>query len=255
LVFKRLFKSVTPAPPPAPAVPAGQRIYAIGDVHGCLSLLDQLLLEIEADHAARSKAEKHLIFLGDLMDRGPESRGVIERVMELCAASPNNRCIIGNHEELLIRAFEGDAKIVPTFHRAGGRETMISYGMSDDLYDELDSQQLAPLIANYVPQAHIDFLSGLEDWFQAGDYLFVHAGIRPGRALADQRQSDMRWIREEFTRHEGNHGFMVIHGHSITEFVDDQPNRIGIDTGAFATGKLTAIALEGEERWFLDTSG
>jgi serine/threonine protein phosphatase 1 len=254
LVFKRLFKSAAVAPFSEPSVPAGQRVYAIGDVHGCLTLLEQLLDQIEADHRSRGPAEKHLVFLGDLMDRGPNSRGVIERVMALCSASPNHRCIAGNHEELLIRAFEGDTKITPTFHRAGGRETMLSYGMGEAVYDEADSQQLAELICHYVPRTHIDFLLGLEDWVQAGDYLFVHAGIRPGRPLADQRQSDMRWIREEFTRSDQDHGMIVIHGHSITEFVDDQPNRIGIDTGAFATGKLTAIGLEGTERWFLDTS-
>jgi serine/threonine protein phosphatase 1 len=234
-------------------VPAGQRVYAIGDVHGCCALLDQLLDLIEADHNARGPAEKHLIFLGDLMDRGPNSRGVIDRVMALCAASPNNRCIAGNHEELLIRTFEGDTKITSTFHRAGGKETLLSYGVSEVVYDDADTHQLATLAAEHVPKAHIDFLSSLDDWFQAGDYLFVHAGIRPGRPLADQKQSDMRWIREEFTRFDGDHGFMVIHGHSITEFVDDQSNRIGIDTGAFATGKLTAIGLEGADRWFLDT--
>lgn len=255
MVFKRLFKSTQVAPSAEPTVPAGQRIYAIGDVHGCLTLLEQLLEQIDADHLSRSPAEKHLIFLGDLMDRGPDSRGVVERVMQLCTASPNNRCIAGNHEELFIRAFEADTKITPTFHRAGGRETMLSYGMGEAVYDDSDSQQLAELVCHYVPKAHIDFLSGLADWVQAGDYLFVHAGIRPGRPLADQKQSDMRWIREEFTKSEQDHGMIVIHGHSITEFVDDQPNRIGIDTGAFATGKLTAIALEGTDRWFLDTSG
>jgi serine/threonine protein phosphatase 1 len=255
LVFKRLFKSTKASAPEPYAVPAGQRVYAIGDVHGCLAELDELLKQIEADHRDRGPAEKHLIFLGDLMDRGPDSRGVVERVMALCAASPNNRCLAGNHEELLIRAYQGETKIIPTFHRAGGKETLLSYGISEEVYDEADTHQLTTLILKHVPKAHIDFLSGLEDWFQAGDYLFVHAGIRPGRPLADQRQSDMRWIREEFTGFGGDHGFMVIHGHSITEFVDDQLNRIGIDTGAFATGKLTAIGLEAEERWFLDTGG
>jgi serine/threonine protein phosphatase 1 len=253
MVFKRLFKSQKTSEPPAYRAPAGQRLYAIGDVHGCLAELDNLLEQIDADHAARAPAEKHLIFLGDLMDRGPDSCGVVDRVMTLCTASPNTRCLFGNHEELLVACYEGQTRMVPTFARAGGRETLLSYGVSEDEYDNADAHELAALVAKHVPQAHIDFLNGLEDWIQAGDYLFVHAGIRPGRALADQKQSDMRWIRNEFTGFEGDHGFIVVHGHSITEFVDQQPNRIGIDTGAFATGKLTAIGIEGDQTWFLET--
>jgi serine/threonine protein phosphatase 1 len=125
--------------------------------------------------------------------------------------------------------------------------------MSEADYDAVDLSELAELIPNYVPSAHIDFLKSFDDWIEAGDYLFVHAGIRPGLAIEEQETSDLRWIRREFTEHKGEFSHMVIHGHTITEGVDEQRNRIGIDTGAFATGKLTAIGIEGSERWFLST--
>ena len=173
--------------------------------------------------------------------------------MTLSAASDNVRLLKGNHEELLIRVYEGDARATSLFHRVGGRDTMLSYGMSAEEYDAVDLSELAALIPNYVPQPHIDFLRGFDDWIEAGDYLFVHAGIRPGLALEEQETSDLRWIRREFTEHKGSFTHMVIHGHTITDGVDEHPNRIGIDTGAFATGVLTAIGIEGSERWFLAT--
>ena len=254
MVLKRLFGRAKESPPRVWNAPAGQRIYAIGDIHGRRDLLGILLDRIDADDAARGNAQTQLIFLGDLADRGPDSRGVIERLMALSAGSGNVRFLKGNHEELLIRVYEGDKRATSLFHRVGGRDTMLSYGMNADDYDAVDLSELAVLIPNYVPQAHIDFLRGFDDWIEAGDYLFVHAGIRPGLALEEQEVSDLRWIRREFTEHKGSFGHMVIHGHTITDGVDEQANRIGIDTGAFATGVLTAIGIEGSERWFLGTS-
>lgn len=253
MVFKRLFGRAKAAVPKVWTAPAGQRIYAVGDIHGRRDLLDDLLSLIDADDAARAPAQTQLIFLGDLVDRGSDSRGVVERLMALAAASPNVRLLKGNHEELLIRVFDGDKRATSLFHRVGGRETMLSYGMSNADYDAVDLGELAALVPDYVPAAHIDFLRGFDDWIEAGDYLFVHAGIRPGLALEEQETNDLRWIRREFTEHQGEFSHMVIHGHTITEAVDEQPNRIGIDTGAFATGKLSAIAIEGSERWYLST--
>lgn len=254
MVFKRLFglKVEEALPPPARA-PEGRRIYAIGDIHGRRDLLDELLIRIEADNAARGPAQTQLIFLGDLVDRGPDSKGVIERVMHLKAATPDVKLISGNHEELLIRAWNGDRRSAGLFNRVGGRETMLSYGLDEEVYDHADLEELTILISQNVPEEHIEFLKGADDWIAAGDYLFVHAGIRPGEALEEQRTSDLRWIRREFTDYEGDHGLMVIHGHSITEEIDVKSNRIGIDTGAYATNRLTAIGLEGEDRWFLQT--
>jgi serine/threonine protein phosphatase 1 len=254
MVLKRLFSRAEAAAPKGSCAPAGQRLYAIGDIHGRLDLLDDLLAQIEADDQARgTDATSRLIFLGDLVDRGPASRGVVERVMKLMAGSSNVTCLKGNHEELLIRAWEGDRQSAGILNRNGGRETMLSYGVDEAAYDEADLGGLVDLIGAHVPPTHIAFLDVLSDWIEAGDYIFVHAGIRPGRALEDQRGSDLRWIRDDFTQFRGDHSHMVIHGHTILEAIDEQPNRIGIDTGAFATGRLTAIGLEGSDRWFLQT--
>ena len=253
MVFKRLFGIARETTPRIWNAPAGQRIYAVGDIHGRRDLLDRLLALIEADDAARSAAQTQIIFLGDLVDRGSDSRGVIERLMALRASNDNVRLLSGNHEELLIRVYEGDKRATSLFHRVGGRETMISYGMSEADYDAVDLGELATLVPDYVPQEHIDFLKSFDDWIEAGDYLFVHAGIRPGLSIDEQETSDLRWIRRDFTEYKNAFSHMVIHGHTISEGVDVQPNRIGIDTGAFATGTLTAIAIEGSERWFLST--
>ncbi len=253
MVFKRLFGQKEEVPPRIWTAPDGQRIYAIGDIHGRLDLLDQLILLIEEDNASRNRVRTQLIFLGDLCDRGPDSRGVIERVMQLASASTDVRLIVGNHEELLIRTWDGDRRSAGLINRVGGKETMLSYGIDEADYDKADLDELVELISSHVPEDHIAFLKGADDWIVAGDFLFVHAGIRPGDAIEEQRTSDLRWIRREFTDFKGDHGMIVIHGHTITEEVDAHDNRIGIDTGAYATGKLTAIGIEGTERWFLQT--
>lgn len=253
MVFKRLFGIAKETPPRVWNAPEGQRIYAVGDIHGRRDLLDDLLTRIDADDAARGPAQTQIIFLGDLIDRGSDSRGVVERLIQLREVSGNVRLLSGNHEELMIRVYDGDKRATSLFHRVGGRETMLSYGMSEAEYDAVDLSELAALIPNYVPLAHIDFLKSFDDWIEAGDYLFVHAGIRPGLAIEEQETSDLRWIRREFTEHKGAFSHMVIHGHTITDGVDEQSNRVGIDTGAFATGALTAIGIEGSERWFLST--
>ncbi len=253
MVFKRLFSRPAKPAPRILRAPHGQRFYAIGDIHGRLDLLEQLLGQIDSDHAARSPAEQHLILLGDLIDRGPESRRVIERVMELGQTRSNFRCLGGNHEDLLLRTLSGDAKSAAVFHRVGGRETLLSYGVTQEDYESSDYNGLCDLAKVHVPEAHAHFVAGLEDYVAAGDYLFVHAGISPGKPLTAQSSEAMRWIRREFTECDEPFEKMVIHGHTITEEVDERVNRIGIDTGAYATNRLTAIGLEGEERWFLST--
>ena len=253
MVLKRFFGRSATAESKVFRAPAGQRLYAIGDIHGRLDLLEELIALIEADNEARDVAETRIIFLGDLVDRGPDSRGVVERLMQLVSSSDHVTCLKGNHEELLIRSWEGDRKTAAVFNRNGGRETMLSYGVSPDEYDSGDLGELVDLVGSHVPPNHIAFLEGLPEWVQAGDYVFVHAGIRPGVPLDEQKAADLRWIRGEFTEHRGDHGMMVIHGHTITEFADEQVNRIGIDTGAYATGRLTAIGLEGVARWFIST--
>jgi serine/threonine protein phosphatase 1 len=249
MVFRKLFSRPEPR---TYALSGPRRIYAIGDIHGRLDLFEQLLAKIDADDTARGETDTHLILLGDLVDRGPDSAGVVERAMQLCA-SGKCRVLIGNHEEVLIRTWEGDRRIAGLFARIGGRETLLSYGVSEEAYEAADLQELVELTRTHVPEAHIEFMRGFEEMIPEGEYLFVHAGIRPGVPHDEQSREDTRWIRRDFLEDERDHGAMIVHGHTIAEQVVERHNRIGIDTGAFATGKLTAIGLEGAERWFLST--
>jgi serine/threonine protein phosphatase 1 len=160
---------------------------------------------------------------------------------------------MGNHEQVFLRALSGDRRALRFLIRIGGRETLLSYGITEEDYRALDFDELAALAAEKVPAAHLAFLAGFEKWVALGDYLFVHAGLKPGVSLEDQEYEDLCWIRDAFLLHRDSFGHMVVHGHSITEDIDVRSNRIGIDTGAFATGRLTAIGLQGGERWFLTT--
>lgn len=250
--MRSLFNFVSRGQPRCCSVPDGMRVYAIGDIHGRLDLLNQLLGMIEADEDARGPERTELIFLGDLVDRGPDSVGVIERLMALREERPV-RYLMGNHEEIFLRAVAGDLRALRFLIRIGGRETLLSYGISEEEYRDLDYDGLLTLLQERVPPSHVTFLSAFENWIEVGDYLFVHAGLRPGVAVEDQKTSDLCWIREDFLRHRDSFGKMVVHGHSITEEIDERPNRIGIDTGAFASGRLTAIGLERDQRWYLST--
>lgn len=251
---KALLNLVRRKPPRADRVPDGLRVYAIGDIHGRLDLLDDLLERIATDERGRCDGlETHYIFLGDLIDRGPDSRGVIERLLDLSKTVAHVRFLMGNHEQVFLRALEGDKRSLRFLDRIGGRETLNSYGITDEDYKTLGFEELAALAAERVPAEHVAFLAGFENMIMMGDYLFVHAGIRPGVSLEEQEHSDLYWIRDEFLSHKDSFGPIVVHGHSITSEIDLRANRIGIDTGAFASGKLTAIGLEGGERWFIST--
>ncbi|TMJ17491.1 MAG: serine/threonine protein phosphatase [Alphaproteobacteria bacterium] len=249
---RTLLNLVSRAKPAPLSIPPDRRIYAIGDIHGRLDLLDRLLAMIDEDDSRRRRVQTELIFLGDLVDRGPQSSGVVERLMAV-ARQRATRFLMGNHEEVFLRALEGDLKALRFLIRIGGRETLLSYGISEEDYRNLDYDELMAAFRAAVPRAHIAFLAGFEHWIEAGDYLFVHAGIRPGVALEAQKPADLRWIRDDFLRCRTSFGKIVVHGHSITDEIDERGNRIGIDTGAFASGKLTAIGLEGDERWYLST--
>jgi serine/threonine protein phosphatase 1 len=251
---RALLNLVSRTPVRTERVPDGLRVYAIGDIHGRLDLLDELLASIAADDRARGdRVRTHYIFLGDLIDRGPESRGVVDRLIAFSNSGRNVRFLMGNHEQVFLRALEGDRRALRFLVRIGGRETLLSYGIDEEDYKALDFEELAALAARKVPADHLAFMRSFEDWIALGDYLFVHAGLKPGVALEEQAQSDLCWIRDEFLGHRESFGPLVVHGHSITEDIDVRANRIGIDTGAFATGKLTAIGLEGDDRWFLST--
>ena len=241
-------------PIPAPEIPSGERIYAIGDIHGRLDLLDDLLIQIGADDGARGSAATTLLFLGDLVDRGPDSAGVVERVRKLAASEVNVRVLMGNHEEVFLAAVQGDLPALRFFCRIGGRETLISYGIDEEEYERLDYAELAERATSIVPTQHVEFIANFEDVITIGGYAFAHAGLRPGVPIADQQQKDTRWIRDTFLEHDGAFEAFVVHGHTILENVDERPNRIGIDTGAYMTGKLTALGLEGQDRWILHTT-
>ena len=236
-----------------PSGPEGYRAYAIGDVHGRLDLLEALLGKIEADIGARPGSEVVLVFVGDLIDRGPSSAGVVERLRNYRKDGVRTVFLLGNHEEVLLRILAGEAELIPGWLRFGGAQCLRSYGVDPATLNGLNDAQALALIQGAIPPEHADFLSTFGDTFRFGDYLFVHAGVRPGVELASQSQKDLRWIREPFLRDASDHGFVVVHGHTISSEVEERPNRIGIDTGAYATGILTALAIDGGKRRFIDT--
>jgi len=253
-MLNRLLRKKKPASPiDYAAIPEGRRVYAIGDVHGRNDLLQQLLEKIFRDDGERDQAESEIIFLGDLVDRGPDSAGVIDTVIQLKSKLGNVRFLMGNHEEVYLAAATGDEKSVRFFNRIGGRETILSYDISKEEYIGLDIAELASRIPTLFPREHIDFISGFEDQITIGDYAFVHAGIRPGVPLSEQREKDLRWIRDEFLAAREAHEKVIVYGHTISDDVVEAGNRIGIDTGAYYSNKLTALALQGSERWYLDT--
>lgn len=233
------------------AIPAGQRVYALGDIHGRADLLDQLLARIDADDAQRDAAQTTLIFLGDLIDRGPESAQVVERVLQLQRTRSDVRLLIGNHEEIFLLALTGNMEALRFLARIGGRETILSYGVTAAEYDNYDYAELMEVLIARVPPEHRAFLEAGEDMIIIGDYAFVHAGVRPDSPLAEQATKDLRWIRGEFLTHRKPFERIIVHGHTITDEVDWNSNRIGIDTGAFASGRLSALGLEGTDRWLV----
>ncbi len=248
-MLKKLLGARRASAPPAPAIPEGERVYAVGDVHGCDDLLGQLLALIAQDDAARGPARTTLIFLGDLVDRGPASAAVIERLRQLAGTRPDTRFLLGNHEEVFLESLKGEPKALRMFCRIGGRETIMSYGIDAADYDRMDYEELHAAMGQRIPIAHQEFLTQFEDLIVIGDYVFVHAGIRPGTDLSNQRSADLRWIRNPFLNHERPLEKMVVHGHTISQDLDIQPHRIGVDTGAYETGRLTALGLEGTSRW------
>lgn len=248
LLSRRLFFAKS-----APSGPRGHRAYAIGDIHGRLDLLDTLLSRIEEDVRARPKRSCSIVFLGDLIDRGPSSAGVIERLRMFRPSYAKPVFLMGNHEEVLLRVTSGEASLIPSWLRFGGVETLASYGLNATKLVGLPDEEAVERVKRAIPLAHLRFISGFADTVSFGDFLFVHAGIRPGVELSEQSQTDLRWIREPFLDDDEERGFIVVHGHTISPRIEITSNRIGIDTGAFYTGVLTALAIDGGRRWFLQT--
>jgi serine/threonine protein phosphatase 1 len=235
-----------------PSGAEGYRAYVIGDVHGRLDLLNRLLGQIHAEIAERPAKKILLVFLGDLVDRGPSSAQVVERLRTYHADGVRTVFLLGNHEEVLLRILDGDTSLISSWLQFGGAECLRSYGV-DPRQIQAGDEKVVTILRLAVPAKHVEFLKSFGDTCRFGDYLFVHAGIRPGVVLDQQVQSDLRWIREPFLFDDTNHGCVVVHGHTISAEIEERPNRIGIDTGAYRTGVLTALAIEGEERWYLDT--
>ncbi len=241
-------------PSRTPALPAGLRVYAIGDVHGRIDLLDALLARIERDSARRPRGDVLVLLLGDLIDRGPDSAAVVRRAMRPLGWA-RLQTLKGNHEAAMLDALDGDRRMLAIWRRNGGDAALRSWGFDPALLDDTDAGDIADLLHRAIPSAERAFIARCPLSLRLGDYFFVHAGVRPGVRLEQQSEQDMLWIREEFLGSTRSHGAVVVHGHSITEAVEDLPNRIGIDTGAYASGRLTAIGIEGETRWFIATDG
>ena len=236
----------SPSPPRLPRVPPGTRYYAIGDIHGRLDLFETMITRIEGDLATSPGCDHCIILLGDLVDRGPDSANVVAYA-RAWQTLRNVRVLAGNHEEMFLAAFERP-EALRHFLKHGGFETLLSYGLSQTELANLTLEQLFALLPTVIPQSERDYIASFETMIIAGDYVFVHAGIDPAVPLAEQKRSDLLWIREAFLRHEGPLEKVVVHGHTIFDEVVDCGNRIGIDTGAFRSGVLTALVLEGDQR-------
>ena len=232
-------------------MPAGTRVYAVGDVHGRADLLQPLLGWIAEDHARRGgEATLQIVFLGDLIDRGPASAKVIDLLVGADRLAAEQHVLSGNHEEMLLAILGGESDGVVAWLDHGGAETLESYGVDPARFWD-DPDALPRVLRSAIPSRHRAFLCAMRDQIRIGDYLFVHAGIRPGVPLDAQTGRDLRWIRKEFLTSHADHGPVVVHGHTIVPKVEYRRNRIAIDTGAYRTGRLTALGLEGEARWTL----
>lgn len=243
--LSQLFRAAAPVAQRASA-PKGQRWYVIGDIHGRCDLFEALAAAIEADDAAAGPAETTVVLLGDLVDRGPDSAGVIARARDW-QERRSVRVLAGNHEEMFLESFE-DTEMLRHFLRHGGRETVLSYGLNRERYNAMSLAELQAEMARIVPAGDREFLANAEEWIEVGEYLLVHAGINPLVPLAEQRRSDLLWIRNRFLDHGEPFSHVVVHGHTIFDEVEDAGTRIGIDTGAYRTGRLTALVLEGSAR-------
>ncbi len=249
--FSRLTKLFEKKKFLAPAIPAGIRLYVIGDIHGRLDLLNDLEQKIRRD-LETAPTEVMTIFLGDYVDRGRDSAGVLERLSAeaFCTAVLPLR---GNHEEVFLQ-FLSDAAILGSWRKFGGLETLHSYGVSVDEamrgagYDRAQAALVAAL-----PLRHRQFLEHTQLSFTLGDYFFSHAGVKPGVDLEEQAIGDLLWIRNEFLDFEGSFGKIVVHGHTPVADPEIKSNRINVDTGAYASSILTALVLEGDARRFLAT--
>ncbi|MGE4312664.1 MAG: metallophosphoesterase [Pseudobdellovibrionaceae bacterium] len=241
------------------AIPAGTRIYAIGDLHGHLSALQKMHLAIDNDMAKREEMPTTIIYLGDYIDRGPESKALVERLAMLQAQDDGiNRVFLrGNHENAFLGFLRDPMRYGLAWLKYGGIETSLSYGAKipeGGIFTPSDMEKLAAELIEKVPEHHILFMRDLLYRYELGNYLFVHAGVRPGVPLHEQDRFDLVTIREPFLSSPHDHGYRVVHGHTITPAPVVLPNRIGLDTGFYDQGVLTALRLEGNDGEILQIS-
>jgi len=235
--------------------PPDTRVYAIGDIHGRLDLLRRLRALIIDDLARAPVARPVVVYLGDYVDRGPASREVIEALIADPMAGATEIHLKGNHEDLLLR-FHDSGDLGETWLMNGGGATLASYGVeaADDPFDALwRLDELRSELRQRLPARHLAFLRGLALDHREGGYMFVHAGVRPGVALAAQSAEDRIWIRDEFLSSDADFGAFIVHGHTPRPAPVAKENRIGIDTMAYRSGTLTCLALEGAKRRFITT--
>ena len=236
-----------------PQVPKGTLVYAIGDIHGQLQLLDALLARIAEDAQGTAGAQRRIIvFIGDYVDRGPDSAGVITRLSAGLPGGFETCCLRGNHEAMLLGFLE-QPETYADWLMNGADATLESYGVDAPQEDPPPGAVAAcrDAFAAALPPAHLAFLNALPLSYSLGDYLFVHAGIRPGVAIEDQTPEDLMWIRSDFVDCDDDFGVVVVHGHTPDLEPAVKPNRIGLDTGAWVYGRLTALRLFEAEQSFL----
>src|ERR1700676_2156747 len=225
-------------------LPDGVRIYAISDIHGCAHLLEQMLKVIDADIAHSKPYHAIEVFLGDYIDRGPDSRSTLDLLIRRARRS-NTVFLKGNHEAFLAEVFR-DPSRVADWAQVGGLQTLMSYGLSPSPNpDEDELRALVRELAAAMPPQHLEFLTRLRLTFECGDFLFVHAGVRPGIPLSQQREADLLWIRKEFLQSQKKFGKYIVHGHTPVRSAEVLANRANIDTGAYATGNLTLLSIQG----------
>ncbi len=237
---------------PKPRAPDGERLAAIGDIHGRLDLLDDLLAQLATLDEADGLQTRR-IFLGDMVDRGPDTAGVVQRLIAERASAGADHFLLGNHEQALLKFLDGAAG-AEEWLEWGGLETAASYGVAG--VASKTPEELRRELGAAMPSEHLDFLRELELYVEHGDYLFVHAGVRPEVPLEEQSRDDMLWIRSTFhDAKEALPGKVVVHGHHPVRRPANHAGRIGVDTGAVHTGRLTAVVLEGDSRTFLTAEG
>ncbi len=233
-----------------PRVADGMRIYAVGDVHGRADLLEPLLERIDVDLAAHPIEQSIQVFLGDYIDRGAYSREVVDQLIKR-RRQHSMVYLTGNHENYAAE-FLNNPTVWPDWKAIGGVNTLLSYDITpSSRSDPREPQELSIALGEALPDDHRRFFQSLALSFTCGDFFFAHAGVRPGIPLELHRQADLLWIREDFLLHEENYDKVVVHGHSPAKEPDIRPNRINIDTGAYATGRLTCLVLEGDQMRFI----